>query len=417
MNAEKQKHLALIIVAAAILVTVNVGIWLAAKHGAIASIENLGLWTAFAGLNVVTLVWAVSLLGLHPLIVALSYVAGGFLAFKGVESIPNINLAAITTAGATYGAFGALTVCNFTAKVRLAFFNKRQVPFIFIIVALLVFDAVLSSEISSADGNVVLNALVFPFLLAGVVIGLVWSTLNRYGIGCKVEPARGMLAVRQPDTMVDELEESEEPEESNTLKIQIPAHIEEDEDVAEVAAAMEETDIPELSESPAEETVKPIVAQEEKEEDFFPLEIDRGDEDHPALEETYVDTEKAADADSLDEDHLVREGAYVDIETAADTDSLDEDPFSPEGFDINLYASALDEIDSGGDVMIEDHGVSLALDLNETAAVELAEISPVAEEEQPEEFKPSVQAESEQRKSGKSDDWLSGHLDLLNKLK
>ncbi|HSR87778.1 MAG TPA: hypothetical protein VLL07_02395, partial [Pontiella sp.] len=180
---------------------------------------------------------------------------------------------------------------------------------------------------------------------------------------------------------------------NNTLKIEIPAHVEEEEDVDAVAAAIEEVDFPDISEPPVEETVKPIAAQEENEEDFFPLEIDRGDEDHLARDET-----------------------YAAVETADDTDSLDEDPFSLSGFDVNLYASIIDEMDHGEAVMIEEPAVSLAMDLNEPPVAEQPLQPPVAEEKQPEPAPPN-QAGSGQRKSKTSDDWLSSHLDLLNKLK
>jgi hypothetical protein len=389
MKDSKQKHLAVIMLSAVILFTVNVGIWLAAKYGIIPPIGNVALWTAFAVLNVMSLVWAVGLLGLHPLVLAFAYVAGGFLAFKGVEGIPGMNIAEITTAGATYGAFGSLTVGYFTTKVRLAFFNKRQVPFIFVIAVLLVFDAVLSSEISSADGTVVLHAVVFPFVLAGIIIGLVWSMLSRYGIGDRVDPVHDTVAAEHSDS-VNEIEESEEP---NTLKIQMPVRIEEEDEVAVDAVAMEEPDFPEISEPPDEETVKPNVALEETEEDFFPLEIDRDDDQMLAPEEL-----KAA------------------VETIDDTDSLDEVPLSLEEFDVNLYASIVDEIDPAGDVMIEDPAMSLARDINEAAAPEEPEEIPFIEEQSPE-SKPPVTVESGEKKSNPSDDWLNGHLDLLNKLK
>jgi hypothetical protein len=391
MKGNKQKHLGMIFAAAAILVAVNLGVWLAAEHGAIAPIGNPGLWTAFAVLNVVSLVWAAGLLGLHPLVVALSYVAGGFLAFKGVEGINGINIAEITTAGSTYGAFGAIAVGNLTTKVRLPFFSKRQVPFIFIITALLVFDAILSSEITRADRSVVLNALVFPFVLAGVIIGLVWSVLNRYGIGDRVNPRHAKVAVEHPGAVKEEPEESRKPEESTTLRIAIPDHVEE-EDV-DADAAIEEVDLPEVSDPPAEETVKPIIAQEETDEDFFPLEIDRGDDDD-----------------------FTREELYGHVETAADADHPEEDRFSVGEFDVNLYASIIDEIDPAEAVMIEDPVVSQITDLKETAAAEPPVQLPVAEEKPPEGV-PQEQAEPGPSRGKTSDDWLSGHLDLLNKLK
>ena len=168
---------------AVILVAVNLGVWIAANKGAIVAIDNMLLWSAFVALNVVSILWAVSLLGLQPLVVAISYVAGGFLAFMGVKGMGGISVAEVTTAGATYGAFGALAIGNATTKVRLAFFNKGQVPFIFIIVGLLVIDALLNSGISSAGGSVLLNAVLLPFIIAGVIVGLIWTALNRFVIG------------------------------------------------------------------------------------------------------------------------------------------------------------------------------------------------------------------------------------------
>lgn len=382
MKHSKQNNLTMIVVSAAILIAVNVGIWLAAKNGTISPIENHALWMAFVALNVVSLVWSISLLGLQPLVVAISYVAGGFLAFKGVQGMSGINVAEITTAGATYGAFGALAVGNSTTKVRLAFFNKAQVPFIFIIAALLVFDAVLNSGISSADGSVILNAVVFPFVLAGVIIGLVWSVLNRYGIGHKVQ-VHHEIAAEHPDAG----EQTEEAEEENTLKIQIPAHIEEEESDA-VAAVAEEVEIPETTESPVKEAVTPIVAQEdmvEKEEEFFPLEIDKDDE--------FV---------------LPEEEKYGTADLIAELDGMDDDSYALSAFDANLYASGADE-DGHGGVMVEEPIVSVSLDIDEQEAVAEEPVKePAAEEKQP---------EPEPPKAAKSEDWLSGHLDLLNKLK
>ena len=181
----KQKNMIMSVAAAAVLVAVNVGVFMAAGKGAIAPINNMLLWGAFVALNIASILWAVGMLGLHPLVVSISYVAGGFLAFQGVRGMSGVSVAEVTTAGATYGAFGALAIGNATTKVRLAFFDKAQVPFIFIIVGLLVIDAVLNSQITNAGGSVMLNAVVFPFVLAGVIVGLLWSVLNRYGVGKK----------------------------------------------------------------------------------------------------------------------------------------------------------------------------------------------------------------------------------------
>jgi hypothetical protein len=325
---------------------------------------------------------------LQPLVVAIAYVAGGFLAFKGVEGISGLNVAEITTAGATYGAFGALAVGNCTTRVRLAFFNKGQVPFIFIITALLVFDAVLNSEISSADGSVILNAVVFPFVLAGVIIGLVWSVLNRYGIGHKAEGAQSPVAIEHPDTV----EKSEESGETNALQILIPADVEEEDAADAAAAVLEEVELIEKIETPVEISVKPMVAKEEKEEDFFPLEIDKHND-------FVLPEEETADA----------------VEPAAALEGLEEDLHSLAAFDANLYASGADE-DVQGSSLVEEliHSLSLDLDEPEDAVPELTPVVNTTLEPEP---KPIAQVEPAQKKSATANDWLSGHLDLLNKLK
>ena len=146
----KQKNMIMSAAAAVVLVAVNVGVFMAAGKGAIAPINNMLMWGAFVALNIASILWAVGMLGLHPLVVSISYVAGGFLAFQGVRGMSGVSVAEVTTAGATYGAFGALAIGNATTKVRLAFFDKAQVPFIFIIVGLLVIDAVLNSQITNA---------------------------------------------------------------------------------------------------------------------------------------------------------------------------------------------------------------------------------------------------------------------------
>ena len=85
-------------------------------------------------------------------------------------------------------------------------------------------------------------------------------------------------------------------------------------------------------------------------------------------------------------------------------------------FDVNLYASILDEMDHEDEetVMVEEPAVSLATDLKE--AVAAAEQALPAEKKQAE-AAPEDQAGSGQGESKTSTDWLSSHMDLLNKLK
>ncbi len=182
MKNDAQKNILFLAAAGLVFIVVNVAVLMAARSGQLAPIDNLALWGAFAALNVCSLLWAVSLLGLQPLVVAFSYVAGGFLAFQGVRMMPNANMVEVTTAGATYGAFGVMVVGNAATRVRLAFFNKAQVPFVFVMVALLVMDGFLNSQVSASGWNVILGALVVPFAFAGLVVGGVWMLLARFGV-------------------------------------------------------------------------------------------------------------------------------------------------------------------------------------------------------------------------------------------
>lgn len=367
MQRDKYRNIARIAVAALILVVVNVGILMAAREGVIAPLDNAGLWCCFVVLNIVSIMWVIAQLGLQPLVVALSYVGGGFLAYQGVKGTGGLSVAEITTAGATYGAFGAMTAGNIGTKVRLAFYNKKQVPFVFIIAALLVLDAVLNSGISKAGGNVMLNALVFPFALAGVTVGLGWSILNRFGIGREAQ-----RAVTVADAAVEEEETPVAEENASALMIHVPedADLEADEEHDEVVA--EDEVEPAMSEEPEEEK-KMAPAAASNEEAFFPLEIDKDD--------SYVDSEEFS------------------------SESADDDVFSMSSFDSNLYNSgAID--DAQGGVLVEEPAISVAIELEEETA---------ADEEKAVSEAPSKQEAGTGSK--KSEDWLSGHLDLLNKLK
>lgn len=363
MNRDKNKNMAMVSVAAVILLLANLGVWMASQRGIIEPVANKVLWGGFVTLNMASILWSISLLGLQPMVVAISYLAGGFLAFKGVEGMGGINVAEVTTAGATYGAFGALAIGNATTKVRLAFYNKGQVPFIFIIVALLVFDAVLNSGVSSAGGNIILNAVVFPFVLAGVIVGLVWSILIRVGIGHNPVQEHALARHESEETEAT----TEEAKEDNALRIQVPDHVEEE--VAEAVPVVAEQMV-ESEATPApvvEETVASVAKVEEKEEEFFPLEIDKDDD------------------------------FVLSADPASDTAVMAEEPFSMSNFDSSLYASG---------AMTEESAADVAIDLDEEPApVEKPEAAPVEEKK------------TEPKSSAKNDDWLNGHLDLLNKLK
>jgi hypothetical protein len=377
---KKTNNIIMIAVAAAVLVAVNVGVFMAAGNGTMTPINNVMLWGGFVVLNVASILWAVSLLGLQPLVVTVAYVAGGALAFLGVRGMSDISVAEITTAGATYGAFGALAVGNATTKVRLAFFNKGQVPFIFIIIGLLVVDAGLNSQVSQAGMGVLLNAVAIPFIISGVVVGLVWGVLNRFGVGKK--PSE-VLAEKEA-AMV--LSEPSKAAQAKKAVIPMPAHA-----VAAEAPPVKAAPAPKPAKkikkiepiAPAVKAApapKPAPVAAQKKEEFFPLEIDKGEAD--------IIVERKA---------VKRQEPEFEIPT----------------FDAALYSSGSSK-DRDGGVMVEEPPVVAAVEVKKPAPV-VKEPAPVAKEPVP--VVAEAKPEPQPAKAKNNSDWLGGHLDLLNKLK
>jgi signal transduction histidine kinase len=186
MDHDRRKNLMLVFVAALFVGALNLLVWMVARAEVIPPINNIVLWSSFALLSVAVIPWAISQLGLQPLVISLSYVAGGFVAFRGMEGSAGIHLAEVTTAGAAYGAFGAVAIGNATHKIRLAFFDRRQTALIFIILFLLLFMALLNSEIiGSANPSGFLKAIILPFALSGMVVSLGWTICVRGEAGRK----------------------------------------------------------------------------------------------------------------------------------------------------------------------------------------------------------------------------------------
>jgi len=173
MKNKTDKNIVYIIIATIVLLGLNGAVLIAMQQNKLDPPESMVLWGIFAILNVVSLIWAVIVLGLHPLLLAISYVAGGALAYFGVSDLAGVNMAEAVTAGAVYGGIGALTVGNVMVKMRTIFFDKGQVPFIFIVIALLVLDGVLNTKISNATWPVFLYSMVLPFGVAGLGLGTV----------------------------------------------------------------------------------------------------------------------------------------------------------------------------------------------------------------------------------------------------
>ena len=362
MKDGAQKNILFLAMAGIVFVVLNVAILMATKNGSLAPIENLTLWGAFVVLNVSSLLWAVSLLGLQPLVIAFSYLAGGFVAFMGVRLLPEANVAEVTTAGATYGAFGAVAIGNVTTKVRLAFFDKKQVPFIFVIAALLLMDGFLNSRVSSAGWGVIINALVLPFVIAGVAVGLLWTLLARIGIGNGLVP----YAV---ESAADLSQEEYAAVEAEQIMFKIPEGSEEPAVAMEVAepvieqpepVALKIVEEPAVQESVTLEIVEEPAVLESQEEapvdagNFFPLEIDKGDEIIP----------------------------------------LQEDP--------QPIASVVQIVESAPELV------------EEPVSVQEANPEIIAEESLVLDTEPASELEE---KKDSSMDWLSGHMDLLNNIK
>jgi hypothetical protein len=356
MKDDTQKNILSLVLAGMVLIMANVAIFMITRNGQIAPVDNLVLWGAFAVLNVCSLLWAVSLLGLQPMVVAVSYTAGGFIAFQGVRLISGVNVAEIATAGATYSAFGALVVGNATTKVRLAFFTKRQIPFVFIIIALLLVDSLLNSRVSSAGWNVIANAVVFPFLFSGVVVGLAWVVITqirakRALIEKAVEPVEEENLATNIATVDDE--------EVAQLQFSVPESAVSAESMEGAVLAHDPAPVADVvPEAPAVEAVSPEMDSVE-EDNFFPLEIDKGEE---AL---------------LQEENPDLMGVAARVAESAPEPTVEPDP------------------------VIED-------------TISPAEESPVSD---PEPIEDEAEKPVLEESKAESEDWLSSHLDLLNKLK
>lgn len=380
MKNQTTNSLLYLVTAGFVLLTVNAWVWMAVQNGQLSPVGNSVLWGAFMVLNMISLLWAVGLLGLQPLVVACSYAIGGFLAYRGVQGVASINVAEVTTAGATYGAIGALAVGNVTTKVRMAFFRKGQVPFIFVIVALLVVDGVLNSQIFGADWNVVLNALVLPFGLAGIVVGLIWMVVSRFGIAHKLH-IKEMSAVDET-SIASVSEDNDEADGASQLMIQVPDTVEVEDEPEEIAAmlAMPELGLEEhlpAKESRVELSV-PVVDEAEKEdspeEHFFPLEIDKDDEFIAPYEEVVDPVESL----SLE----VEPEPFLDSEPVLEPERMSEPEIIPEPL-----PEPISDPEPIPEPIPEPEPI-----------LEPVVVSPQTEEDKPE------------------SDWLSGHLDLMNKI-
>ncbi len=361
MEMEKHNETGMVAISFAILLAINLILWTAAQNGAIPPVGNSSLWICFVSLSVVSIIWGVVLLGLHPLVVCTSYGGGALLAFIGARNLNGFNLVEMTSAGATCGAFGALLVGNATATVRMVSYDKKQVSFVFIIVALLVLDACLSSGVSSAGRGVVFSTVILPFVIAGGFVGLGGTVLVHRGAMKKSKPSeveiKQIPKAKPLDVIVDE-------KEVRAMKIEAPKRAEKVEEVhppVTVATAAVEEAKPVASPETKVENEMPLASQAAEEDEFFPLEIDKDDE---------FDVAQSSDPKAQ----------------AANLDTFSHD------------RDALEERSGGG--------------LIENSTPDNAVQTPSSETDEGQ-----ASLAKDPQKEADEEDWLSGHMDLLNKLK
>ncbi len=396
MKNDAQKNILLLALTGLVFVMVNMAVVMGIRIGQIAPVDNVVLWGAFAVLNVLSLLWATSLLGLQPMVVAVAYAVGGFLAFRGVRLMPDVNVAEIATAGATYGAFGALVVGNATTKVRLAFFTRRQVPFVFMIVALLLLDGLLNSRVSTAGWTVIANALILPFALSGVVIGLVWMVLVRVHAGRAVaekEPEIAEDAEAVTGVIADD-------EEMTQLMFSVPESAEVAESMEAVALTPDsdvvDEDVPEAPVGEMESREVDPVEDDSSSGDFFPLEIDTGEEALPQENDSNLMDVAAMIAESAPEFAVEAVPAFEETNLLAEREPPPSEPRTVLTRSRDWEATP-------------SHGKDI---------IALAEESPVSDSDpEPVEKQDDEPASESKKEKVGSRNWLRSHMDLLNKLK
>lgn len=255
MKKREYIQLVLQLLAAVVIVAANSAVWVAARRGAIPAIDNVVLWGAFAGFGTLSILWATRLLGLQPMLVALSYVGGGLLAGLGVRGHEFIGIADAAVAGAVYGAWGSLIAGNAIVRERSAGYCKEQRSFVFMLFGLLVLDGMLVSGIWRADTAAIINGLVLPLAGVGVVCGVLWFSLARL----RMEPVP--VFAQEPKNAVPEEIKSAEPVPG--IVLQMPEENQQERVELQPVPVPEITDPPELQIEPEDENGR-----------FFPLELD-----------------------------------------------------------------------------------------------------------------------------------------------
>jgi len=231
-----------------------------------------------------------------------------------------------------------------------------------------------------------LYAMVFPFVLAGVIFGLIWAVLNHFGN--QYNPRKAIVHVQEE--FEDVGERAIEAEET-VLQIQVPEYQDVTEDIPEeepeAIVAQEDVKSPFFK-----EIDEPAAVLQTKHEDFFPLEIDKNDEFGLPAEEPDFRSELTQDEAELDQ------------------------LFALPSIDSGLYESQkLDSLDAG--VMIEDSLSMVSMDIDEDDVLSEDAATAFLEREVKEPEPPVADHVAKPADQKHASDWLSSHMELLNRLK
>lgn len=380
---EHHNNLVLIGVAGGILLMTNLGIWMASQNGMISPALDMTIWCSFAALNVASILWAVTLLGQQPMMVSMAYLAGGGIAFMGVNNMGGVSMADVATAGASCGAFGALTIGNLTHKGRMSIFNRRQLPFIFCIMVLIFINAALLCTFSGAGGRVLLGTAVYPFVVAGSLVTVLWAVVHR----CRIarvqlkQPIREEAATSAGAADTEAVSEVQAGEAA--MLFQVPEQSETDYDTA-----LPTDDDEAGEEEPTRVEIAAVAADPTLEEDsltdteFYPLEIDNEEESEATSE------------------HAALAAMLADL-------SVGNEEYENHG----LLESVTDQSSVESSTLLDETPGTYPLDDATVSEQEGSELNM----EQPPLVTSEISAESTEKKE--SEDWLSDHLNLLNQLK
>ena len=384
MKNDTQNNKIFLIITGLIFALLNVVLFLASKKEVLPNIGNIALWGGFVALNTASILWVIDQLKVNALVIALAYLVGGALSFMGVHSLSGVGVVEVVTAGATYGALGALIASNFTRKIRLI---SVPMPFVVIILVILVLDGILNSQVLHSSLTVILNALVFPFIFAGVIIGLIWGILLRFGVGKPKE-----IVAKKPVV-------SEKKAPKGTSSKAAPKKVEKKVEKKVAPAPAKPAPVAEKKKV----APKPVVAKEKK---------------APVVEKKPTPVKPAPSPKKPEPKPEVKKP----VETVSTPKPVEEKKNAPSGLpslDSMPWASKTEEPKKSApepvkkpEVKKDDDFLSSLPDLSSLTGNKKKE-EPVKEEPK----KEDVVKEEVKKPESQSQDWLNDHLDFLTELK